>query len=91
MQKEEKIKIHEEIDDKKAKNLYNSSVKDQNSVFYAAERITNGLIKKAKTSLYAKDQVFVKNVKQADNEKSIINEKPPLNAPYVEKNRMLTV
>ena len=91
MQKEEKMKTHEEIDDKKAKNLYNASVKEQNSVFYGTERITNGLIKKAKTSLYAKDQVFVKNFKQADNKKSIINEKPPLNTPYVEKNRMLTV
>ena len=33
MQKEEKIRTHEEIDNKKAKNLYNALVKDQKKCF----------------------------------------------------------
>ena len=34
MQKEEKIRTHEEIDNKKAKNLYNALVKDQKKCFF---------------------------------------------------------
>ena len=48
------------IDDLKARNLYNYLTNDQKSNFYATGRMTNGLIKKAKTSLYPKDKVFVK-------------------------------
>ena len=45
MQNEEKTKTTDEIDGKKTKNLYNALVRDQKSVFYATDKITNNLIK----------------------------------------------
>ena len=42
--------------------------------------------KKARTSLYPKDNVYVKIYNEINNKKtSIINEKPPLNTPFLEK------
>ena len=42
--------------------------------------------KKARTSLYPKDNVYVKIYNEIGNKKtSIINEKPPLNTPFLEK------
>ena len=49
----------EDIDNKKTKNLYNALVKDQNSTFYATDRITNNLLNKARVSIYLKDKLFV--------------------------------
>ena len=46
------------------------------------------MIKKARTSLYCKDKVFVKINNEIDNndkKTNIINENPPLNTPFVEK------
>ena len=56
--------------------------------FYATDRVTKDLVKKASTSLYPKDKVFVKiynEVDNNDNKTNVINEKPPLNTPFVEK------
>ena len=64
MQNEEKTKTTDEIDGKKTKNLYNALVRDQKSVFYATDKITNNLINKARTSTYAKDRVFVTILKR---------------------------
>ena len=50
MQNEEKTKTTDEIDGKKTKNLYNALVRDQKSVFYAKDKITNNLINKARQS-----------------------------------------
>ena len=44
---------------KHVKILYKSLIKDENSVFYAADRINKKLINRAKTSLYDKDKDFV--------------------------------
>ena len=47
-----------------------------------------GLIKKPRTYLYPKDKVFVKIYNEIDNnakKTNIINEKHPLNTPFVEK------
>ena len=44
---------------KHVKKLYKSLIKDENSVFYAADRINKKLINRAKTSLYDKDIDFV--------------------------------
>ena len=64
MQNEEKTKTTDETDGKKTKNLYNALVRDQKSVFYATDKITNNLINKARTSTYAKDRVFVTILKR---------------------------
>ena len=76
------------MDEQKAKNLYRALINDQKVSFYVTDRVTKGLIKKARTSLYPKDKVFVKIYNEIDNndrKKKIINEKPPLNTPFVEK------
>ena len=86
MQKENEI-----ANNNKTINLYNMLVRDQKSIFYASDRITNGLIRKANNSLYLKDKVFVKLLKDLDRKKVFINEKTPLNTPFVEKSKMLTV
>ena len=79
MQKEYKI-----ANNKKTINLYNVLVRDQNSIFYGSDRITNGLIRKANNSLHLKDRVFVKLLKDVDRKKVFIKEKTPLNTPFVE-------
>ena len=76
------------MDEQKAKNLYRALINDQKVSFYVTDRVTKGLIKKARTSLYPKDKVFVKiynEIDNNDNKTNVINEKPPLNTPFVEK------
>ena len=77
---------------KHVKKLYKSLIKDENSVFYAADRINKKLINRAKTSLYNKDQVFVKLYKESENIEEIYfdeNTQPilPLTTPFIEKKR----
>ena len=81
---EEKI-IEEDTDNKKTKNLYNALFKDQKSIFYATDRITNNLLNKARVSTYPKDKVFVNIYKILGNKKIFVNEKTPLTTPCVEK------
>ena len=76
------------MDKQKAKNLYRALITDQKSIFYAIDRVTKGLVKKARTSLYPKDKVFVKIYNEIDNNSkktNITNEKPTLNTPFIEK------
>ena len=61
----------EDIDNKKTKNLYNALVKDQNSIFYATDRITNNLLNKARVFVYPKDKVFVNIYKRLGNKKML--------------------
>ena len=76
-------------EEQKAKNLYKALTNDQSSNFYTTDKITRGLIRKAKTSLYPKDKVFVNIYNKISNESGkklvIVNENPPLNTPFVEK------
>ena len=69
------------MDEQKVKNLFNALTNDQKSIFYASDRITKGLIKKARTSSYPKDKVFVKIFNELDNDRkkktNAINENPP--------------
>ena len=44
---------------KKARNLYKALTNDSRSVFYATNKITKTLVKKARNSLYKKDIVSV--------------------------------
>ena len=46
-------------DQKRIKDLYNALTNDANSIFYATSQITKNLIRKAKNSVYEKDQVFL--------------------------------
>ena len=41
------------------KNLNNAFTNNTNSIFYATSQITKNLIRKAKNSIYEKDQVFL--------------------------------
>ena len=66
------------IDDekKKATNLYNALVNDLKSVFYAANEITNRLVRKARNSLYEKDIVFVNIYNGLENKKFLLEKVP---------------
>ena len=86
MQKEDEI-----INNKKTINLYNALVRDQKSIFYASDRITNGLIRKVNNSPYLKDKVFVKLLKDVDRKKVVINEKTLLIPYLLKKSKMLIV
>ena len=44
---------------KKARNLYKALTNDSKSAFYATNKITETLVKKARNSLNKKDTVFV--------------------------------
>ena len=59
------------MDGQKTKNLYSALINDQKGIFYATDRITKGLIKKARTSLYPKDEVFVKIYNEIGNKKQV--------------------
>ena len=45
---------------KQLKNLFKKLINDQNSVFYAADKINNTLLNKGRRSSYEKDKVFYK-------------------------------
>ena len=49
----------ENMDNKKAKNFYNALVRDQKSIFYATNKITNNLINRTRVSSYPNDKVFL--------------------------------
>ena len=73
-------KMTEETKIKQTKNLFNSLIKDENSVFYPADYMNKTLINKAKMSFYAKDKVF-ENIEEIYAEK---NNEPnlPLTTPF---------
>ena len=56
----------------------------QKVFFYAADKITKTLVKKARNSLYKQDIVFVNIYNGLENKKFLL-EKVPVNAPFVEK------
>ena len=45
---------------KQLKNLFKKLINDQNSVFYAADKINNTLLNKGRRSSYEKDRFFIK-------------------------------
>ena len=51
-------------------------------MFYATDKITKALIKKARNSLYKKHIVFV-NICNGLENKKLLPEKVPLNTPFV--------
>ena len=66
---------------KQLKNLFKKLINDQNSVFYAADKINNTLLNKGRRSSYEKDKVFYKifntiedrNIIYKDDEESRIS------------------
>ena len=71
-------------DEKRVRNLYNVLINDSKSVFYATNKITKALIKKARNSIYKKDIVFA-NIYNGLEIKNFLPETLPLNTPFVEK------
>ena len=72
---------------KQLKNLFKKLINDQNSVFYAADKINNTLLNKGRRSSYEKDKVFYKifntiedrNIIHEDDDESRI----PFYTPFV--------
>ena len=73
-------------------NLFKKLIKDEKSVFYAANRIGRTLLSKARQSLYEKDKVFYKYdldledkfvLYESENEKAKI----PFYTPFVQKRK----
>ena len=73
-------------DEKRVRNLYNVLINDSKSVFYATNKITKALIKKARNSIYKKDIVFA-NIYNGLEIKNFLPETLPLNTPFVEKKK----
>ena len=69
---------------KKAINLYNVLVYDQKGIFYATDKVTKTLIKKAKKLLYKKDIIFANIYNGLENEK-FLPEKLHPNTRFVKK------
>ena len=77
---------------KETKNLFNSLIKDENSIFYSVDRTNKNLLCKARRLLYAKDKVFIKLNNEIDNKIDLYvdNHKCsnlPLTTPFVEKRK----
>ena len=76
---------------KQLKNLFKKLINDQNSVFYAADKINNTLLNKGRRSSYEKDKVFYKifntiedrNIIYEDDDESRI----PFYTPFVEQKK----
>ena len=75
------------IDDekKKAIHLCNALVNDS-KIFYTTDKTTKARIKKARNSLYKKDNVFV-NIYNGLEDKTFHSKKIPLNTPFLEKKK----
>ena len=58
---------------KRVQNLFRSLQNDSKSVFYTIDRLTKSLIKKAKTSFYDKDKVFVNLYGQIEDENETLS------------------
>ena len=78
------------IDDekKKAIHLCNALVNDSKSIFYTTDKTTKARIKKARNSLYKKDNVFV-NIYNGLEDKTFLSKKIPLNTPFLEKTKKI--
>ena len=77
---------------KQTKNLFKKLIKDEKSIFYAADRITRTLLNKAKKSLYEKDKVFYKYYLDLEGKNVLYeSEKPkgiiPFYTPFVEQRK----
>ena len=70
---------------KKARNLYKALTNDSKNVFYATNKITKTLVKRARNSLYKKDNVFVNIFNKLEKIDFLEPETLPLSTPFVKK------
>ena len=72
---------------KRARNVFNSLKTNENSVFYAANSVTNLLVNRAKKSIFPRDKIFVDIYKKLKNKSLISRTKTsiPLTTPFVEE------
>ena len=78
------------MEEKQIKNLFNKLITDENSIFYAADRINKTLINKGRKSSYEKDKVFYKLFNVIENRNIIYeNEKEriPVYTPFTEQKK----
>ena len=75
----------DEEEKKKARNLYKALTNDSKSVFYATNKITKTLVKRARNSLYKKDTVFVNIYNLLETKYFLKLETLPLSTPFVKK------
>ena len=68
---------------KKARNLYKALTNDSKSVFYATNKITKTLVKKARNSLYKKGTVFVNIYNKLEKKDFLELDTLPLSTPFV--------
>ena len=74
-------------EEKQLKNLFKKLIKDQNSVFYSADKINTTLLNKGRRSSYEKDKVFYKLFNTVED-RNIIYENDenriPFYTPFIE-------
>ena len=79
-----------EDEKKQLKNLFKKLVNDQNSVFYAADRINTTLLNKGRKSSYEKDKVFYKLFNTVEDGNIIYENdenRVPFYTPFVEQKK----
>ena len=81
-----KAKVDQEIEKKKVNNLLKHLLKNEQSVFYAIDRINQNVINKAKKSNYLKDRVFVSIYNNLKDKKLNLFQSPVI-TPFVEQKR----
>ena len=62
---------------KQTKNLFKKLIKDEKSVFYAADRINRSLLGKAKKSLHEEDIVFYKYYSHLEHKNVLYKSEDP--------------
>ena len=74
---------------KQLKNLYKKLLENENSVLFAADKITLRLLDRLKKSSYDKDQVFYRLFTELENEQVIDDdeEELPFNTPFLEQRK----
>ena len=70
---------------KQLQNLFRSLQNNPRSVFYTTTKWTKALIKKAQTTAYVKDKVFVNLHDKLDDKGFYKNENLSLVTPYIDK------
>ena len=78
------VEKDQEIERKKANNLLRYLIKNEQSIFYAIDRINQNVINRAKRSNYLKDRVFV-SIYSKLKDKKLNFFKNPVITPFVEQ------
>ena len=76
---------------KQAKNLFKSLTKDENSIFFSADKVNKTLLKKSRKSNYDKDKVFYKIYNSLEEKETLYESEDenriPLKTPFVEQKK----